>query len=143
MKKLQIKFYLIFIVIAIALNIIIEASVIKLGFVYYNADPKLFGISWFTYLLYFPWIIVTYELGNKLGKKLKISRFIFYFLIGAIFAFAIDQYATTVGLYGYNFNTIFSISKVPIEDFFAVGFMITLSVSISSHLAKRFSISFK
>ena len=73
-----------------------------------------------------------------LNSKSK-SHLGYHFSLG--FAFSIDQYATTAGLYGYSFNTIFPISKVPVEDFFAVGLMITLSISISSYFKKTHSLN--
>jgi len=136
-NKKVIKFYLLFIFFSFVINTLIEALVIQLGIVNYTVYPKFLGISWFTYLLYFPWILTTYLGGNFLNKKTKINKYIFYFIIGALFAFCFDLYATTVNLYFYIFNSIFYIAQVPLEDFFAVGFMITISVSISDYLTKK------
>ena len=137
MADKQLIFYIFFIAIGIFINILIEGSVLNLGYFYYSVSPTLFGIWWFTYVLWVPWLLVTYELGNWLSKRFKLTKYLFYFLIGAFFAFSIDQYATTVGLYSYTWNSVLSIGKVPIEDFFAVGLMITLSVTISSFLSEK------
>lgn len=137
MKNSKIKFYVMFFVFTIIISILIEATVIRFGIVNYTVEPKFLGIAWFTYILYFPWASTTYFGGNFLSKRTKIHRYLFYFVIGALFAFCFDLYFTSVNLYFYKFNTIFSVGRVPIEDFFAVGLMMTFSVVISDYLTKK------
>jgi hypothetical protein len=137
MKNSKIKFYILFFVFAIIINTLIETMIIQFGIVNYTVEPKFLGIAWFTYLLYFPWILITYSGGNFLSEKTKIHKYLFYFIIGAFFAFCFDLYFTSANLYFYKFNTIFSIGRVPIEDFFAVGLMMTFSVVISDYLTKK------
>ena len=137
MKITQIKFYLLFFIFSFVINTLIETNVIQFGIVNYTVDPKFLGIAWFTYLLYFPWTFTTYLGGNFLSKKTKIPRYLFYFIIGALFAFCFDLYFTSVNFYFYRFNTVFSVGLVPIEDFFAVGLMMTFSVVIADYLTKN------
>ena len=135
-KTSQWHFYFLLIIFGIMINTIIESFVIRLGFVFYNVTPTFLGIWWFTFVIYVPWVALTYKLGNLMSRKFKINKLFFYFLVGALFAFSIDQYATSIGLYGYSWDSVFYIFKVPIEDFFAVGTMITISVAISEHAAR-------
>ncbi len=137
MKINQIKFYILLIVFSFILNTLIETMVIQVGIVNYTVEPKFLGIAWFTFFLYIPWTLLTYLGGNFLSKRTKMHRYIFYFIIGALFAFCFDLYFTSVNYYFYNFNSIFMIGLVPIEDFFAVGLMMTFSVVISDYITKK------
>jgi len=137
MKIPQIKFYLLFIVLSFILNTLIEATVIWFGIVNYTVEPQFLGIAWFTYLIYPFWTLTSYLGGNFLSKKTKVHRYIFYFIIGAVFAFCFDLYFTSVNFYFYEFNSILRIGLVPIEDFFAVGFMMASSVVVSDYLTKK------
>jgi len=137
MKIPQIKFYLLFIVLSFILNTLIEATVIRFGIVNYTVEPRFLGIAWFTYLIYPFWALTSYLGGNFLSKKTKLHRYIFYFIIGAFFAFCFDLYFTSVNFYFYRFNSILRIGLVPIEDFFAVGLMMAVSVVVSDYLTKK------
>jgi len=137
MKIPQIKFYLLFIVLSFILNTLIEATVIRFGIVNYTVEPQFLGIAWFTYLIYPFWTLTSYLGGNFLSKKTKLHRYIFYFIIGAFFAFCFDLYFTSVNFYFYRFNSILCIGLVPIEDFFAVGLMMAVSVVVSDYLTKK------
>jgi len=131
------KFYLLVFILAFIGNFIVEIIVTQIPIVVYNVEPMLLKISWFTFVLYIPWIATTYFVGNWLNRKTKMTKYIFYFIIGALFAFAVDQIATNYSWYYYVFPSVFLIGQVPFEDFFAVGAMITASVSIASYIAGK------
>ncbi len=133
----RIKFYASFIILSFVLNTLIEAMVIWLGIVNYTVEPQFLGIAWFTYLIYPFWTLTSYLGGNFLSRKTKVNRYIFYFIIGALFAFSFDLYFTSVNFYFYRFNSILRIGLVPIEDFFAVGLMMAVSVVVSDYLTKK------
>ena len=67
--KKRIKDYISLGLLAMFLDLIFEQIPIRAGFWIYNSEPKIFGFSFYMWILYFPYISICYFLGNKLVKS--------------------------------------------------------------------------
>ncbi|MBI2580658.1 hypothetical protein HYV85_02520 [Candidatus Woesearchaeota archaeon] len=64
----HLKDYLFIGVLGLVLDLIFEQIPVRAGFWVYNSEPIIFGISFYVWILYLPYLSICYFLGNRLGK---------------------------------------------------------------------------